>query len=863
MLPKFLQSSYTRYKDDTNSFAAWLLEAATKCGYQPDDLVSSTTRLRASKGKYKSKKRESGAASDPIQYTTTIKDLQVLAEVIAKSTLTVPTAVLLIAKRAIKLRKQVTSWFLGQGDLESNKHHEHFVSALEKVCETLEWKINKSPNPDIQQQPPVSKVEDGDADLNMFLNRFTILNVEDPQETQPEHTVSPESQKIIKVELVENDREEEPDSYFGHMFFKAFCLFRDLHNMRTFISHTWTEYRDKKIDLMNAAVVTDSALRLARDLVQEVVDDWAAFDSRVDSLQELVFTTSSIKRGILPTPSIEIGLPYNKDMADVAEWCYLPTLVLLRSFAGILQDEHFPVFKKGHFGTYEPKANRENMSVGQKFNEDKILLLQLLPEFRMVESFDIPMLASDAITEGLVGYCKSKNATLWHCFASQILLDVHHIVRYSKLGAFEDLRMSGLRIQRIIEDYWKVSRTHPDPPFWPKEGEEEIQQLHDGVESWIIHDPFYALKASMFPGKQAPEENVLFSQHAILCGLHMFHFNLRMQSIGQQLVTQWYDVQQLAFLYNLVKQAVHKHLNWPDMETFIKIHGESHIFIGGRPKNASESLNRLELATGISSATNFARDSRRNEDFHRPSGKSRRLLKPTTTIANLFRVQYVGGLGAGEGIASIDRVLDKLLLESESDRKATRKDLRASNPQEILQQKWTHTHNIGTIQVLALIKRKLFEEEPLILFNYFGMHQRSLELLRQIRDKEHHKFVQYFTASYMPHEFLITIIVILIHHVARGSAQDARDMGFTSRDSDKGIGSRIIISSGDVMQKYLEKNGDVACKELRIFCKNKTPIQEVARDEKGRSEEFVFWTTFEDIVGPKVIASLQTGIPVA
>jgi hypothetical protein len=115
----------------------------------------------------------------------------------------------------------------------------------------------------------------------------------------------------------------------------------------------------------------------------------------------------------------------------------------------------------------------------------------------------------------------------------------------------------------------------------------------------------------------------------------------------------------------------------------------------------------------------------------------------------------------------------------------------------------------------------------------------------------------------MPHEFLITIIVILIHHVARGSAQDARDMGFTSRDSDKGIGSRIIISSGDVMQKYLEKNGDVACKELRIFCKNKTPIQEVARDEKGRSEEFVFWTTFEDIVGPKVIASLQTGIPVA
>jgi hypothetical protein len=33
---------------------------------------------------------------------------------------------------------------------------------------------------------------------------------------------------------------------------------------------------------------------------------------------------------------------------------------------------------------------------------------------------------------------------------------------------------------------------------------------------------------------------------------------------------------------------------WPDMDAFIKIHGESHIFIGSRPKTAGESLNRLE-----------------------------------------------------------------------------------------------------------------------------------------------------------------------------------------------------------------------------------------------------------------------------
>ncbi|KAJ5751400.1 uncharacterized protein N7511_008365 [Penicillium nucicola] len=73
----------------------------------------------------------------------------------------------------------------------------------------------------------------------MFLNRFAALTLEDPEKTQPKQKESPETQKIAKVELLENDREEE-------------------------------KYRDKKIDPMDAAVVTDNAAKLARDLVQEV-----------------------------------------------------------------------------------------------------------------------------------------------------------------------------------------------------------------------------------------------------------------------------------------------------------------------------------------------------------------------------------------------------------------------------------------------------------------------------------------------------------------------------------------------------------------------------------------------------------------
>ncbi|KAJ5476940.1 hypothetical protein N7539_007084 [Penicillium diatomitis] len=312
---------------------------------------------------------------------------------------------------------------------------------------------------------------------------------------------------------------------------------------------------------------------------------------------------------------------------------------------------------------------------------------------------------------------------------------------------------------------------------------------------------------------------------------------MRMKSIGQQLVTQWYDVQQLAYLHNLViKSPTYQNLRWPNIDAFLKIHGESHIFIGSRPKNARESLNRLELATGISSATNFARDSR-SQRSHKPNSKNTRVLKSTTTVADLFFASYIGGPEEDRGIANIHRILDEL--SRHSNIQSPSKALKKSNPELIITRKWSNTHNINPL-----------------------MYIRSIELLRLIRDKENDKFVQYFTPEYMPDESLISNIVILIHHVAEGSAQQARELGLVSDEA--GAVSRIVVSAGDVMREYLEKNGDVACKELRTFCKNKKPIQDDVAHDNDKSNELVYsWLSLEDVLGAKGVVSLMTGIPIA
>jgi hypothetical protein len=159
---------------------------------------------------------------------------------------------------------------------------------------------------------------------------------------------------------------------------------------------------------------------------------------------------------------VHLGLTFNVNLADIADWSYLRTATLLKSFAPVIQAGSLPVYKPGYFGTYDTKANRGAMSVAERFQEDKLLIFELMPEFCML-NLSRPLPVQDEITKGFVQFTLDKKPTLWLCFAAQMMLDAHHATRSSQLNGFADLRMSGLRIARTIEDYWKVAATHGIP----------------------------------------------------------------------------------------------------------------------------------------------------------------------------------------------------------------------------------------------------------------------------------------------------------------------------------------------------------------------------------------------------------------
>ncbi|CAI7666966.1 unnamed protein product [Penicillium pancosmium] len=192
------------------------------------------------------------------------------------------------------------TWFLEQGMSKQNNRYVNFISALEAICETLERKTANPPSQNAQQShsPLGTEAEAREADVDLFLSRFSVLTVEEQQESQEQgQSISPVSQNLVKVELGEHDGWEatEPDS---DQVFKVFSLFHDFRNMREFISNIWLGYREKKIDHINAAIVTDSALQLAQDLAKELEYKQDALGTTNKSLQLFIFSQHAILCGL-------------------------------------------------------------------------------------------------------------------------------------------------------------------------------------------------------------------------------------------------------------------------------------------------------------------------------------------------------------------------------------------------------------------------------------------------------------------------------------------------------------------------------------------------------------------------------------
>ena len=110
MLPSIINESYKRYKSDTNSFLNWIYKTAISCGHR--------------------------RPSQPHEGFFLLNEFDSMVETIVGFSLSIPSHISFIARRAIRLRKRCMEWH--QRQIESDLSHLHFVNTLERLLSKLE-----------------------------------------------------------------------------------------------------------------------------------------------------------------------------------------------------------------------------------------------------------------------------------------------------------------------------------------------------------------------------------------------------------------------------------------------------------------------------------------------------------------------------------------------------------------------------------------------------------------------------------------------------------------------------------------------------------------------------------------------------
>lgn len=663
MLPSFLQSSYGQYKADSDFVATWLARTAERCGYPKESLLSQTEQPpKPPKLKGRARKLARDAAqqsSKAVQnrnpatettrksskYLIAIGDFITLAEWIVKAAtppVMVPTSFVSVLDRAIAVRKRHHDWWssheicsevnTGNGK-EANAKHQFFIRVLERVREILRPAMCKEPASVIGAAITDEKKETSSSLPNLFAG----LTVEQPDESLSVHAVpqaEPSSSSDPQEEYTAGQEQDIEEVYFA-----VHCLFNDLDNIRRYLMQVWQGYKVGAFDLVAASITTNTAIDFAKRLqddFKETFPQHTDFEQHIKVLyvQQCLAYGEDYRYKERPDDEMNFNI-YTK-----VEPLMFSTYMLLSSFIDVIESTSLPIYKTGHFGTYNASSNRSQKSARDKFREDKIVLLEVLPEFCVLARYPKTIPAEDNFTCGMREMIKTKKVSIALVLATQIFLDVHHILRDQIVTGFSDLVKSAQYVANNIE---RAQEFHKDlrVDTWPQSNDQVLRQILERISTWVQSDSVQEMRMSMMKRSvnQVPPSKPFFmmKQHPLYCGLLSYSIKALALDAAIAFANAWGSILYCAHLYNAVRQEKLLTDVWPDMNLALFMHKTEDMFVGDLPKSCSDYFSRFCLAMGYS-ASNFAKNKRPGRPAASKSGP--RALNDLAPVSNKFKARF-------------------------------------------------------------------------------------------------------------------------------------------------------------------------------------------------------------------------------
>lgn len=404
--------------------------------------------------------------------------------------------------------------------------------------------------------------------------------------------------------------------------FAVLAFLNDFAQIRKLIRQVWKDYLDGHLDLMSAAVTTDTAYGIIRRNSEDLMSVLLANFTNWDLLSVAVSRD-------LKAQTTDETLSHFADRLAVTAAC------AIEDYTNTLASKKAPIHDV-EYKCQHPRESRTQMPVTEKTSQDAAFLSRYLPEIAKLSKGNQKLPAQDELIDGLRTMMdgeKFKACPTHAVFNMQLLLDIHNDLRTDALYPFEELQ--GLANHCITLIDYQVS--HSKDFDIPNKHEKELLQIKHFAQEWVFDGTGKAQNsAAHSQGGKSPLFHFL-RMNPVYCGLLTFRLNMLRRDAGQTLANTWGSAIAAMHFYNACRQGCGLNRRWEDAEFVYQIHTTERSFVGAPPKYPQDYRKRLLLMVGAS-VTNFARN-RREGGRHSFVGskRGRRGFPTESPVTKAFR----------------------------------------------------------------------------------------------------------------------------------------------------------------------------------------------------------------------------------
>ncbi|KAJ3044006.1 hypothetical protein HDV00_003534 [Rhizophlyctis rosea] len=341
----------------------------------------------------------------------------------------VPRDYLTLLNRAIADRKRCARWFhqvpdRASSDIDSDISHWHFIEVLQDVEKILLPLRDDSEKAKSSAPAKINNSGDSEGDDELAsINPFSVLEgatVEVVDDQRSNRNLLPEPSRIascqcnpfefshskIRYNIVKDVQEE---------LYLLFGFLDDLHAMREFLKSVWEEYRDGKVDLMSASLITNTAVELVHKQQEDLINTNPNFKEYAKMLhwaENLIVLGNS--------PHAEMDVRYRFCVFTVSNTADMIGYYLNNRHKD--DDQFFPPTK-----ALRRSRPWKKIPFHERIYEEEALLASFLMD---IDRRPLTEFTTDQLTRELFYTLQNTEVTFAAVFAASIFLTMHRVLDF-------------------------------------------------------------------------------------------------------------------------------------------------------------------------------------------------------------------------------------------------------------------------------------------------------------------------------------------------------------------------------------------------------------------------------------------------